>query len=1511
MLLVIYVLVTSGLATLSPAQDIPDNGSGSFWTYRAHKSPTRLRHSRHSDRSPFYSSPYQSSPRDPGFDGSFNKKLEDANSNHKPVFKNCSELKPSVLEERELGSFVMKVVASDEDLPENGGKVTYSFVSTPGERLKFFIDPDTGVIVTKNIFDRDEPSREKEVYVTVQASDNGKPQLADVCTIKIVIEDINDNAPVFDKVSYQESVPQDLQQDREVMRISATDIDDGNNSIVTYDLEPLNPEDKGFFRIDPSTGVIYLNRTIDRNAGQKYILRATAVDGGDPPLQATINLDILVVESNKKSPSFTMIPSSPIILPENLTNYSYNIATLSAQSNTDEEAPVFELVQGRTEQTNKHSTFRLETEGSSAHIRLGRPMDYESISEYTLTIRIQNKYNLAAETSIGIQLQDVNDNIPIFTEVMNGIVLENEPPGTPVMQVRALDYDATTEHNLVTYELADNQENFKIDRYTGNITTLKIFDREELDFYNVKVIATDNSPSALFDTGAHNKGQQVFRIEIADKNDHAPNFTQKKYVAEAIPEDANINALVSEVKAVDNDTASPVKYSITDGNVGDAFIIEEATGKIRVKTNLDYENRTEYSLTVRAFDGAFQDYCTVEIKIENVNDNPPVFLKYENNIKIQEEEMVPGCVAQLEAWDPDIPDRDAPQHIVYFVVKQDQKKLLSINKKGCLSLIKPLDRDPPNGYETWQILIAASDEDGGPTNLRSTTEVVITLIDINDNAPYLDMVQPVVWKENQPPDGEITTLTAKDNDSPMNGPNFTFSISRETSDDIKRKFAVHGNKLIALVTFDREDIKSYNVPIQIVDSGIPPMTGTSMLQVIIGDENDNAMKEGHSNIFIYNYKGEAPDTEIGRVYVDDPDDWDLPDKTFLWAKLPNPHFDLNSKTGMITMLQGTSNQSFLLEFRVTEEGKLIARHTVDAYVNVTVKEIPEEAVDKSGSIRFSGITAEEFVQPNSRGESKQAKLKKLIATYLNVSEENVDVFTVLHSPHNTNPLLLDVRFSAHGSPYYSPEKLNAAVSYLSEQVLKELEVQIVMINIDECMEEKKFCQKDCTNFLNKSNVPSPVYTNTTTFVGVKAVVDPFCSCPHTPQTHCRNGGTPTEDGRCMCPEGHDGPRCETVSIGFDGDGWAHYQPFEACEEAHLSLEIQPNKPDGLVFYVGPTTRPGSSLYVQDFMSLEVRDGFPLLYVDFGSGTVKVSQNAIKLDDGRSHRIDVIWSKAAIELQVDNCKLPNCLSLTPPAGDNEFLNVNGPLQIGGSYVDFEYLNSHFNWTYKPTQVGFSGCVKNLTFNDKLYDLGTPGFWKHVDVGCNRGVSKAITFGIDTSFLIAILICLAILLVLLLAVVVHRRKTDDLYKDTDDIRETIINYEDEGGGEGDMNAYDLNVLRLFYEDPVQDKHQQERLKPRGNDEVPNISGFLDDKKQAVDNDPDSTPFDDVRHYAYEGGDGNSTGSLSSLASGTDDGDLNFDYLSNFGPRFRKLADMYGEDPSDDEDDTYQNTASESWC
>lgn len=167
-----------------------------------------------------------------------------------------------------------------------------------------------------------------------------------------------------------------------------------------------------------------------------------------------------------------------------------------------------------------------------------------------------------------------------------------------------------------------------------------------------------------------------------------------------------------------------------------------------------------------------------------------------------------------------------------------------------------------------------------------------------------------------------------------------------------------------MTTFDREEKKMYNIPITITDNGIPTMTGTSTLQVVIGDENDNPMKPGRSSIFVYTYKGESPDMEIGRVYVDDLDDWDLPDKKFKWLSgSPHERFDLKSDTGMITMLQNTKEQTYVLEFEITEQGQKIEKHTVNSTVVVTVKEIPEEAVDKSGSVRLAGITAEEFITP--------------------------------------------------------------------------------------------------------------------------------------------------------------------------------------------------------------------------------------------------------------------------------------------------------------------------------------------------------------------------------------------------------------------------------------------------------------------------------------------------------------------------------------------------------------------
>jgi hypothetical protein len=107
-------------------------------------------------------------------------------------------------------------------------------------------------------------------------------------------------------------------------------------------------------------------------------------------------------------------------------------------------------------------------------------------------------------------------------------------------------------------------------------------------------------------------------------------------------------------------------------------------------------------------------------------------------------------------------------------------------------------------------------------------------------------------------------------------------------------------------------------------------------------------------------QGQAPDTEVGRVYVYDLDDWDLPDKKFYWDTKEHPNFSLHQDTGMLTMRHGTRDGKYHLRFRVYDR-----KHTqvdVPANVTVTVREITHEAVTSSGSIRIAGISDEDFIR---------------------------------------------------------------------------------------------------------------------------------------------------------------------------------------------------------------------------------------------------------------------------------------------------------------------------------------------------------------------------------------------------------------------------------------------------------------------------------------------------------------------------------------------------------------------
>ncbi|XP_006016485.1 cadherin-8 isoform X2 [Alligator sinensis] len=181
------------------------------------------------------------------------------------------------------------------------------------------------------------------------------------------------------------------------------------------------------------------------------------------------------------------------------------------------------------------------------------------------------------------------------------------------------------------------------------------------------------------------------------------------------------------------------------------------------------------------------------------------------------------------------------------------------------------------------------------------------------------------------------------------------------------------------------------------------------------------------------------------------------------------------------------------------------------------------------------------------------------------------------------------------------------------------------------------------------------------------------------------------------------------------------------------------------------------------------------------------------------------------------------------------------------------------------------------------------------------------GLSMGALIAILACIILLLVIVVLFVTLRRHKNEplIIKDDEDVRENIIRYDDEGGGEEDTEAFDIATLQN--PDGINGFLPRKDIKPdlqfmprQGLAPVPNgvdVDEFINVRLHEADNDPTAPPYDSIQIYGYEGR-GSVAGSLSSLESSTSDSDQNFDYLSEWGPRFKRLGELYSVGESDKE-------------
>ncbi|XP_060679873.1 cadherin-2-like [Hemiscyllium ocellatum] len=294
-------------------------------------------------------------------------------------------------------------------------------------------------------------------------------------------------------------------------------------------------------------------------------------------------------------------------------------------------------------------------------------------------------------------------------------------------------------------------------------------------------------------------------------------------------------------------------------------------------------------------------------------------------------------------------------------------------------------------------------------------------------------------------------------------------------------------------------------------------------------------------------------------------------------------------------------------------------------------------------------------------------------------------------------------------------------------------------------------------------------------------------------------------------------------------------------------------------------------------------------------------------------------------EVSICEKPDPNAINITATDTDIDPNTGPFafELPDSPADIRK-----NWTITRLNGDYAQLrLKIGTLDDGLYrvpimimDSGNPPMSATSDLlvkvcpcdenGDCTSVQAIVAAGLGTGAIIAILLCIIILLILVLLFVIWMKRRDKerqakqlLIDPEDDVRDNILKYDEEGGGEEDQD-YDLSQLQQ------PDAVEPDAIKPMGIrrvDERPihaepqypvrsaaphpgDIGDFINEGLKAADNDPTAPPYDSLLVFDYEGS-GSTAGSLSSLNSTSSGGDQDYDYLNDWGPRFKKLADMYG--------------------